>query len=264
MNVLPLEQEIEYPTSDGQPMAEDPEHLQVMIDSISGLASRYAAAPDVWVGGNFFLYYERGNRKARVSPDVMVAMGVVPRQRRRYLLWEEKPPSLIIEVTSLESRRKDLEFKKPLYERLGAKEYVLFDPLGEYLRPSLQGFRLLRGRYHSIPLEPAGSLVSRTTGLRFQREGVRLRLVDVRTGERILWREELEAKIAEDAAARRAAQAKAAEEVAARQAAEIRAVEEAVARQAAEAARQAAEARAAEMEERLRNLERELRQLRQS
>jgi len=143
MSVLPLEQEIDYPTSDGQPMAEGPEHLQVMIDCISGLRSRYAAAPEAWVGGNFFLYYEKGNRRARVSPDVMVALGVAQRERRRYLLWEEKPPSLVIEVTSLETRHRDQVFKKPLYQRIGVKEYVLFDPLGEYLRPSLQGFRLL-------------------------------------------------------------------------------------------------------------------------
>ena len=42
MSAMPLErQEIEYPTSDGQPMAERPEHQQVMIDLIQGLRSRY-------------------------------------------------------------------------------------------------------------------------------------------------------------------------------------------------------------------------------
>ena len=225
MSILPLEQEIEYPTSDGQPMAEGPEHMQVMFDLVDGLKSRYAGVANVWVGGNFFFYYEKGNPKARVAPDVLLAKGVTQRQRSRYLLWEEKPPSLVVEVTSRKTRRKDEEVKKPLYEQVGVEEYVLFDPLGEYLRPSLQGFRRSWGGYQPIPLEADGSLVSRTTDLRFKREGQRLRMVDILTGEPILWPEEekaarqaaearllvLEARLAEETAARLAAEARGAE-----------------------------------------------------
>src|SRR3954467_4520175 len=79
MSALLLEQEIEYPTSDGQPMAETPEHVQAIFDLLHGLQRRYVTTPDVWVGANFFLFYERGNPKARVSPDVMLAKGVAPR-----------------------------------------------------------------------------------------------------------------------------------------------------------------------------------------
>jgi len=264
MGILPREQEIEYPTSDGQPMAESPEHLQVMIDLLEGLRGRYAGVTNVWVGGNFFFYYEKGDPKARVSPDVMVAKGVAERRRRNYKLWEEKPPSLVVEVTSRKTRRQDEEVKQPLYERVGVEEYVLFDPLGEYLRPSLQGFRRSWGGYQPLPLEADGSLLSRTTGLRFQREGQRLRLVDVLTGEPILWPEE--EKAARQAAQKRAAEAerRAAEEAAARQSAETRAVEEAAARQSAET-RAAEEAAAREfLEKRLRALEEELSHLRQA
>ena len=38
--------------------------------------------------------------------------------------------------------------------------------------------------------EPDGSLLSRTTGLRFEPEGFKLRMVDPATGERLLWSEE--------------------------------------------------------------------------
>ena len=248
MSVLSLEQEIEYPTSDGQPMAESPEHVQAIIELLLGLQHCYAGASDVWTGANFFLFYERGNPKAHVSPDVMLAKGVANWDRPNYLLWREKPPSLVVEVTSRRTRRKDLRPKKDLYERIGTEEYVLFDPLGEYLRPPLQGFRLLRGRYQPIPLSEDGSLLSRTTGLRFRSEGHRLRLVDAMTGEPILWPEEVQAARAREAAGRQAAEAKAAGEAAARQAAEARAGEEAAARQAAE--------------ERIRALEEELSRLR--
>jgi hypothetical protein len=120
----------------------------LMMSSRDMNAVEYPDA-DAWVGANFFLYYKEGNPKARVSPDVLLARGMDRRDRRNYLLWEEKIPSLIVEVTSRKTRRKDTGLKKEVYERIGVEEYILFDPLGEYLRPQLQGYRLVRGRYQS-------------------------------------------------------------------------------------------------------------------
>ena len=255
MSAIPLEQEIEYPISDGQPMAESTLHRKVMNDLIEGLENRYAQVPDVWVGGNLFLCYERGNPAARRAPDVLLAKGVAKYDRPNYLLWEEVPPSLIIEVTSRKTRNEDLHEKKPLYERLGVEEYVLFDPHGDYLRPRLQGYRLQGGRYQPIPLEEDGSLRSRTTGVTFRPEGKRLRMVDTATGKLLLWSEEL-------AAAREAAQKLAAREAQARRAAEKRILEEARARQAAEE-RTLAETQARQAaEEEIRTLKAELDRLR--
>jgi len=262
MSILAHEQEIEYPTSDGQPMAESPEHVQAIIELLVGLQLRYAGASDVWLGANFFLFHERGNPKARVSPDVMLARGVANWNRPNYLLWQEKSPSLVVEVTSRKTRRKDCGPKKTLYERIGIEEYVLFDLLGEYLRPPLQGFRLMRGKYQSIPLETDGSLRSQTTGLWLKREGHRLRLVDVITGKPILWPEELEAARLQEAAARQSAEARAVQEAAARQSAEAKAAQEAAARQAAEANAAHETAARQSAEERIRALEAELSELR--
>jgi Uma2 family endonuclease len=232
MSALPLEQEVEYPTSDGQPMAESQEHLQVMIDLIVGLQRRYAAVADAWVSGNFFLFYEKGNPKARVSPDVMLAKGVGSWDRQNYLLWKERSPSLIVEVTSRKTRRKDTGPKKDLYERIGVEEYILFDPFGDYLRPQLQGYRLLRGRYQPIPLSEDGTLLSRTTGLRMKSEGKRLRLIDGATGKPLLWPEETDAAWRQEEAARREAEAARQKEEAARRDADarIRALEEEIKR----------------------------------
>jgi Uma2 family endonuclease len=217
MSAIPLEQEVEYPTTDGHLRAESLEHQQVMIDFIVGVKIRFADRSDVWVAGNFFLCYRRGNPLAYVSPDVMVAMGVAKRVRRNYLLWEEEPPSLVLEITSLSTRQEDQGKKKAVYERIGVEEYVLFDPFDEYLRPRLQGFHLTpSGRFQPMPMEEDGALLSRTLGLRLRPEGERLRLVDAVTGLLIPLSDEPEAK------ARWAAEAKAAEEAAARQAAEER------------------------------------------
>jgi Uma2 family endonuclease len=250
MGALPLEKEIEYPTSDGQPMAETTLHRKVMNDLIESLERRYADVPDVWVGGNLFLCYERGNPAAIVAPDVLLAKGVTKWDRPNYLLWEETIPSLVVEVTSRKTRREDQGKKKLLYERLGIEELVLFDPYGEYLRPQLQGFRLTWGRYQPVVLEKDGSLLSPTTSLRFKPEGERARLVDAVTGEPLFWSEEIDAARRKEAAARR-------REAAARKVAEARVAEEI-------AARQAAEARAAEAQDRLQALERELERLRRA
>jgi Uma2 family endonuclease len=227
MCALPLEQEIEYPTSDGQPMAETTLHRVVMSDVIGGLERRFAETPDVWVGGNLFLYYEQGKPDKSVAPDILLARGVAKRNRDTYLLWEETVPSLIFEITSRKTWREDTRKKKGLYERLGVAELVLFDPYGEYLEPRLQGFHLERGRYDRIELNGDGSLDLETAGVTARPEGERLRLVDAATGEKLLWNDELEA-------ARKAAEERAAWATAALQAAEERAAAEAAARQAAE------------------------------
>jgi len=192
MGAIPLHhEEIEYPTSDGQPMAETTLHRKVMTDLIEGLERRFLTAPDVWVGGNLFLYYERGNPRAVVAPDVLLVKGVPKWDRPIYKLWEEgEPPSLVVEVTSAKTRHEDPSDKKSKYLRLGVEEYFLFDPYGDYLEPRLQGYRLQRGRYVPMTPEPDGGLLSRTTGLRLVPEGLKVRLVDPATGERLLWSEE--------------------------------------------------------------------------
>ncbi len=206
MNAIPLEQEIEYPTSDGQPIAETTLHRKVMSDLIGGLDLRYLEVSDVWVGGNLFLCYEKGNPAAHRAPDVLLAKGVEKWDRPNYLLWEETPPSLVVEVTSRKTRREDQGDKKSLYERIGVEEYVLFDPYGDYLRPRLQGYRLEGGRYQPISLAEDGTLLSRTTGLIFRPEGRRLRLVDAVTGKPLPWHDEMEVALARESTARQSAE----------------------------------------------------------
>ncbi len=198
MAAMPLrEEEIDYPTSDGRPMAESNLHRKVIADLIAALEQRYIDDPGAWAGGNFLLYFENGNPRASVSPDVVLVRGVEKWDRPLYKLWEEgRPPDFVVEVTSNSTRREDLSTKKDLYERLGVSEYYLFDPTGDYLNPCLQGYRLEQGRYVRLAQEPDGSLLSRITDLRLRPEELNLRLIDARTGEKLLW-------IAEEAAARR-------------------------------------------------------------
>ncbi len=193
---LQLDDDVFYPESDGQPMGETELHREEMTYLIQALQSWFLEVPDVHVGGNLFLYYERGNPRAVVSPDVYVTKGIRKGLRRVYRLWEEgKPPCLIIEVTSDHTRDEDPSRKKTCYERLGVEEYVLFDPLDDYLEPRLQGFRLVGGRYQPMPLESDGTLLSRTTGLKLRPEGTRLRLLNPSTEEPLLSDEEVRAEL---------------------------------------------------------------------
>lgn len=185
MNAIPLRRDVYYPESDGQPMAETGLHVQAMVDLLAALWTRYEGTPDVYVAGNQFLYYVDGNPRIVVAPDVFVVRGVPSKPPRRiYKLWEEgQPPCLVVELTSDSTRDEDVDNKKLCYERMGVEEYLLFDVLGDYLKPPLQGYRLVDGRYRRIEPEADGSLLSRTLGLRFHADGPNLRLVDAETGD---------------------------------------------------------------------------------
>jgi len=189
MTAIPLQQDhVFYPESDGKPMGETQLHASEIMYLIQALWQRYQDTPDVYVWGDLFLYYVEGDPSSSVVPDVFLVKGV-PKEppRRIYKLWEEgKSPCLVIEVTSESTRRVDQRRKRDLYERLGVEEYFLHDPYAEWLRPALQGYRLFGGKYQPIEPEPDGSLISRTTDLRLCREGERLRLIDLATGEPLL------------------------------------------------------------------------------
>lgn len=207
MTAIPLLSDgVFYPESDGQPFDGDL-HRDLTAYLIRALGRRYRDEPDVYVTGNLFLYFSKGNPRAVVAPDLFLVKGVPKGRRRIYKLWEEgRVPSLVIELTSDSTPDEDAFKKKDIYERLGVAEYFLFDPYKDYLRPSLQGHRLTDGRYRPIEPEADGSLRSLTTGLLLRREGEMLRLVDGVTGEPLPWEEEVDDEFARERAARRAAE----------------------------------------------------------
>src|SRR5262245_49441202 len=98
--------EIQYPTSDGKPMAETDIHRDVMVETIEILRGFFADQTNVYVSGNLLVYYvERQPRKHR-SPDVFVVWGVPKHDRLNYKIWEEgQAPQLVIEITSKSTRK---------------------------------------------------------------------------------------------------------------------------------------------------------------
>ena len=211
-----------YPSSDGQPMAETAIHRRCMVDVADTIELwfRKHGRDDVYVGSNNFLYYERGNPRAVVAPDVYVVVGAPAHPPRdTYMLWNEpKGPDFVLEVTSKSTRGTDERRKRDVYASLGVREYFLYDPRAEYLTPPLQGFRLHEGAYRAVPsvtvLSNRGvAVASEVLGLelRDERAQRRVRLRDPATGEVLLTHEEAERAREEEAALRKAAEARAAE-----------------------------------------------------
>ena len=175
---------IEYPESDGQPIGETDFHITATLLLLQMLRDHFESNPQVYVASDLMFYYEPGNPRAVKAPDILVVKGVGKQKRRVYKLWEESAiPCTIFEITSKQTAQADLTSKYQLYERLGIKEYFLFDPLDEYLQPRLQGFILVQGHYQTLPLSIEGELISRELGLILRPQGDLLRLVDSYTGQ---------------------------------------------------------------------------------
>lgn len=176
--------EVDYPESDGKPMAETDIHRREMIDLITTLTDFFRDRTDVYVAGNLFFYYEPGVPRSVVAPDVFVVQHIPKGLRRIYKLWEEgQVPCMVFEVTSRKTRSEDTKKKYTLYEQLGVQEYILYDPLDEYLRPALQGYRLRAGTYERLQPDTDGMLTSQTLGLHMCREGNHIRLINAATGK---------------------------------------------------------------------------------
>lgn len=71
--------------------------------------------------------------------------------RRTYKGEEGVGPAVAIEVSSRKTRREGLTIKKHLYAHLGVREYFIYDPTADYLRPALVGFTLTATGYRPMP-----------------------------------------------------------------------------------------------------------------
>lgn len=143
-----------YPEADGKPVAESDITRDYLLNTVFILGRYFESQnrPDVYVSGNLFIYYQQGNPKAVLAPDVFVIFGVGNQKRRIYKAWEEggKLPDFVMEVTSATTRRIDEKSKPIQYAELGVTEYFQYDPSGDYLKPQLKGRTLVNGVYESI------------------------------------------------------------------------------------------------------------------
>ena len=184
--LAPVPDTVEYPTSDGRPVAETDLHYLRLAGAAYGLRKFLGGRDDVYVGSNLLVYDEPGNPRRHLAPDVFVAFGVRSAARDLFKIWEEKPPAFVLEITSKSTRREDERTKRRRYAEWGVQEYFLYDPRGEWVKPPLQGFGLRGRRYARMPecVLPNGKrgLECKTLGLYLWLRDAELRLHDPATG----------------------------------------------------------------------------------
>jgi Uma2 family endonuclease len=194
--------QIDYPSTDGEPMAQNTRQYRWIVTIQGGLAAMFRNRPDVFVAGDLFWYPIEGDNKTRVAPDVMVAFGRPKGDRDSYKQWEEGgvAPQVVFEVASPSNTPSEWISKTLFYERFGVQEFYIYDPdSGE-----LQGY--VRGEDgHLRPVESMRGWVSPLLGVRFDVEGLEL-VLTAPDGKRVRSYEEVAAAFEEAAAAYEEAQ----------------------------------------------------------
>jgi Uma2 family endonuclease len=126
-----------YPSSDGQPMADNTLQFNWITFLKTNLDACFAADDNVFIAGDLLWYPVEGNPKINTAPDVLVVLGRPKGERRSYIQHEENgvPPQVVFEIISESNRRQPTEMarKFQFYERYGVAEYFILDPDTEEL-----------------------------------------------------------------------------------------------------------------------------------
>jgi hypothetical protein len=163
--IQPLERSaIEYPDSDGLPLADNTLQCRCMITFFGGIEAIYLPDPKVFVACNLLWYPVKGEPTIRIAPDVLVAFARPKGDRGSYMQWKEGgvPPQVVFEILAPGNRPGEMHRKFLFYQQYGVEEYYIYDPDDG----SLKGWRRAGNRLKKIP-KMAG-LVSPRLGIRFE------------------------------------------------------------------------------------------------
>ena len=127
---------IEYPDSDGQPMAENTKQYRWIVTIKEGIDSVFRDDALVFVAADLFWYPVEGDPTIRVAPDTLVVFGRPKGDRSSYLQWQEGgiAPQVVFEVLSPGNRPGEMRQKLEFYDQYGVEEYYLYDPDANELR----------------------------------------------------------------------------------------------------------------------------------
>ncbi len=122
--------EIEYPDSDGKPMAENTLQFRWIVTVQGNVAGMYRDRDDVFVAGDLLWYPVRGRPKIRQAPDTLVVFGRPPGDRGSYRQWVEGgiAPQVVFEILSPGNTKREMKGKREFYDRYGVSEYYIYDP----------------------------------------------------------------------------------------------------------------------------------------
>jgi Uma2 family endonuclease len=164
VTAVPTNEVVEYPESDGEPLAENTLQLDWLVLLFDGLEAQFRDAENILVAADLFWYPVKGDPKTVVAADVMVVFGRPKQPRRSYLQWNEEDiaPQVTFEIRSPSNTRKNLQAAFKFYERYGVEEYYLYDPWSD----TLEGWRRSRKKLARIAV--MDGWVSPRLGIRFE------------------------------------------------------------------------------------------------
>ncbi len=253
--------EVEYP--EGRWIAQSTAHGVAVRQATAALDLHFRQRTDVLVAMELMVYFEEGNRHAKLQPDVQVVLDVPGDEpRSSYKVWEEgKAPDFVLEVASPSTERRDALLKAEEYARIGVREYWRLDPAGGLMSSPLERYEVRGGVCGPPATEVRGG---RRRALRSAVLGLELRSARQSGATVLVFRDpvtghEFDGALVQ-AEARSNAQAQRADaEARGRRSAEERADSEAQRRRAAEERADSEAQRRRAAEERVRALEQQLR-----
>ena len=157
-------EEIIYPCSDGQPMADSTIQYQLIVTIKEGCELLLKDDPNVFIAADLLWYPVEGRTDISQAPDVMVVFGRPKGDRRSYLQFREDniPPQVVFEIRSYSDRQIKMNKKYSFYNRYGVEEYYLYDPE----QNELTGWQRIEGVLEVI--EPMEGWISPRLGVRFE------------------------------------------------------------------------------------------------
>jgi Uma2 family endonuclease len=169
---LQSQPEVDYPESDGQPMADNTEQFRWIVVIQQNLEWLFADDPNVFVAGDLLWYPVEGRNNLCNAPDVMVAIGRPKGKRGSYQQWKEGniAPQVAFEILSPSNTRAEMIKKQAFYERHGVEEYYLYDP------ESHEFVGCIRSQAHFEVIEQPQDWVSPRLGIRFDLSGAELQI----------------------------------------------------------------------------------------
>ncbi|MEG5047716.1 Uma2 family endonuclease [Microcoleus sp. B4-C1] len=182
-------EEIIYPSSDGQPMADSTIQYKLIVTIKEGCESLFEDDPNVFVAADLLWYPVEGRPDISQAPDTMVIFGRPKGERRSYIQSREDniAPQVVFEIRSHNDSNTKMNKKLSFYYRYGVEEYYLYDPE----RNQLEGWQRIEGILE--PIEPMEGWISPRMGVRFElpEEGLEIYRPD---GEKFLSYSEINAE----------------------------------------------------------------------
>ncbi|MCW6052173.1 Uma2 family endonuclease [Lyngbya sp. CCAP 1446/10] len=157
-------EQIIYPSSDGQPMADSTTQFDLMVKIQEGCESLFKKDPNVFVAADLLWYPVEGRNDIFQAPDTMVIFGRPKGDRLSYLQFREDhiAPQFVFEIRSYKDTQTKMDEKLSFYNRYGVEEYYVY----ELENKDLSGWQRMEGNLEVI--DQMRGWVSPRLGIRFE------------------------------------------------------------------------------------------------